>query len=142
MLASVVQGADREIYVKSLTVCAGTESKDTWDFHLMSERTFLGSCKDVETYISDRKPGLVGVIESYQPAVHIGACSTHLLDNLEKSKHKLSKDALITWHKLKSARNEKDAEKLLKLFEEQAGQEGSEYFLNSMWDSDVINKVN
>ena len=29
MLASVFQGADREIWLKALSICAGTESKDT-----------------------------------------------------------------------------------------------------------------
>ena len=82
------------------------------------------------------------MVETYHPAVHIGACTTHLLDNLEKSKHKLSKEALVTWHKLKLVRNEIDAEKLLKKFEEQAGPEGNMYFLGSMWDGEVINKVN
>ena len=59
-----------------------------------SERRFSGLCSHSETYITDRKPGLVGVIEKKQPVVHIGACATHLLDNLEKSKLKFSKRAL------------------------------------------------
>ena len=63
---------------------------------MQTEKQFLGSCSESETYISDRKPGLAGVIEDEQPAVHVGACSTHLFDNLEKSKFKLSKVALAS----------------------------------------------
>ena len=132
MLGSVSQGADREVQLKALSVCAGTESKDTQDFHLATERQFLGICSERETYISDRKPGLVGVIEEYQPKVNISACTTHLLDNLEKPKHKVPKEALVTWHKLKHVRKESVAEELLKVFEDQAGPEGYKYFHSSM----------
>ena len=106
-----------------------------------SERQFIGLCSASNTYITDRKPGLVGVIEKVQPSVHIGACTTHLLENLEKSKLKLSKRAIEAWQKIKHARNEADVQRYLKLFEEKAGIEANDYFLTSMWDGEAINKT-
>ena len=94
MFASVVYGADREIYLKCLSVCAGVESTDTWEFHLATEREFLGECRPQDTYISDRKPGLLGTIETVHPDVHIAACCTHLVDNLQKSKLSFTHDAI------------------------------------------------
>ena len=106
-----------------------------------SERQFIGLCSASYTYITDRNPGLVGVIKKVQPSVHIGACATHLLENLKKSKHKLSKRAIEAWQKLKHARNEADVQRFLKIFEENAGIEANDYFLTSMWEGEAINKT-
>ena len=72
-LASVFQGPDREIYTKCLSVCGGTETTDAWQVRLESSKMAHGKGNTEETFISDRQPGLVGVIEALQPNVKIGA---------------------------------------------------------------------
>ena len=94
MLASVVKTADGDILLKTLSVCSGTETSDSWDFHLSTERRFLGLRSHTETFISDRKSGLATVINTIQPHVKIAACTKHLADNLKTSKHKFSEEAM------------------------------------------------
>ena len=142
MLASVFQGADREIYVKCLSVCGGTETADAWQFHLESSREGHDKHTGDETFISDRKAGLVGVIEAVQPNVKIGACQSHLVDNLDKSKYKFSKKALTIQHKLKHSRTARDTSNYLKQLREDISSEAWEYFEGSMWEGGSINKSN
>ena len=97
MLASVVKGADREIFLRTLSVCSGTENSDTWNYHLSTEKRFLGLQGPTETYISDRKTGLAGLLNNIQPHVIIAACTKHLVDNLKTSKHKFSQEAIDTF---------------------------------------------
>ena len=94
MQATVKLGADKEVHLQTLSVCAGNETRDSWKFHLETERKCLGLRGEHETYISDRKPGLEGIIHQIYPTVKLGACVKHLEDNLSKGENRLSKEGI------------------------------------------------
>ena len=94
MQATVKHGANREVHLQTLSICAGNESKDSWKYHLNTEKDVLGDRGNQETFVSDRKSGLEGVIESVYPTVTIGACSKHLQDNLSSGKNKITSKGL------------------------------------------------